>query len=197
MKDKVILFNGKDMDGFVSCSTGEKAEWDVKDGVMTVVPGKGDIRSEYEYGDAHVHVEFNLPYMPEMEGQARANSGVYVQGCYEIQVLDSSGKDYTNWCECGGLYELANPIKNACKEPGVWQSYDIILRAARLNDDGSVAQHGTITVLLNGEVIHNNVTLAHRTPGGCYRYVAARGPVMLQDHDCPVSFRNIWVQPLD
>lgn len=197
MKEKVILFDGTSLDGFVSCATGEKAEWEVRDGAMTVVPGKGDIRSIYEYSDAHVHVEFNLPYMPEMTGQDRGNSGVYVQGCYEIQVLDSSMNAHTNCCECGGIYELANPIKNMCKEPGVWQTYDIILRSARYNEDGSLKSHAIITLLHNGEVIHNNVTLTSRTPGGCYRYIAERGPVMLQDHDCPVQYRNIWVQPLD
>lgn len=197
MKDKVVLFNGENMDGFVCLSTGGKADWEVKDGVMTVIPWNKDIRSEYEYGDAHLHVEFKLPYMPEAEGQNRGNSGVYVQGIYEVQVLDSYGKETPADDDCGALYSLAAPLTNACAAPEEWQTYDIFIRAARLNDDGSVREAAIITVILNGVVIHNNYTLPSKTPGGAYNTIVERGPLVLQDHKCPVSFRNIWVQPLD
>ena len=196
MKEKVILFDGSSLDGFVNCATREPAAWEVKDGIMTV-NGTGDIRSIYEYGDAHVHVEFCLPDMPEATDQDKGNSGVYIQGSYELQVLDSSGKDYTNFVECGAIYEMQAPFVNACKAPGEWQSYDIILKSAKLHDNGELKEPASVTVIFNGTVIHNNLSLYRRTPGGCYRCLVERGPLMLQDHLCPVSYRNIWVQPLD
>ena len=196
MKDKVILFDGTNIDGFVNCETREKAAWEVKDGVMTV-NGTGDIRSVYEYGDAHVHVEFCLPDMPEADDQDKGNSGVYIQGCYELQVLDSSGKPYTNFVECGAIYEMHAPLANMTKAPGEWQTYDIILKAAKLHDNGELKEPASVTIIFNGTIIHNNTILPRRTPGGCYRCLVERGPLMLQDHECPVSYRNIWVQPLD
>ncbi|MBR6808321.1 MAG: DUF1080 domain-containing protein [Clostridia bacterium] len=196
MKDKVILFDGNSLEGFVNCETRERAAWEVKDGVMTV-NGTGDIRSVYEFGDALIHVEFCLPHMPEAEGQDKGNSGVYIQGCYELQVLDSSGKPYTNISECGAIYEMYAPLINATKAPGEWQAYDIILKSAKLHDNGELKEPAVVSIIFNGNVIHNNVPLTRRTPGGCYRCLVERGPLMLQDHDCPVSYRNIWVQPLD
>ena len=202
MKDKVIVFNGKDLNNFkafdtmVLAPTGGRPEWDIKDGVMTVT--KYDAYSEYEYGDAHVHVEFNLPYMPEKEGQDRANSGLFIHGCYEIQILDSYGKEGPLALDdCGALYGIAAPLVNACKAPGEWQSFDVFVRAARLREDGSVEKHAVMTVFLNGQLIHNNLELPRHCACGNYDRIVERGPVFLQDHKCPVSFRNIWVQPLD
>lgn len=196
MKEKVILFDGTNFDGFTR-SDGSPVTWDLKDGVMTVSCGGGNIVSKYTYGDAHIHVEFNLPYMPDCFGQDRANSGVYVQGCYEVQVLDSSMNEVPNKSDCGAIYDIAAPLCNACIGADVWQTYDIILKAAKLNEDGSILENAKITVILNGKVIHNNFTLPRNTPGGVYNHVVEQGPLLLQDHGNPVSFRNIWVQPLD
>ncbi len=196
MKEKVIIFDGTNLDGF-SRQWGGDVAWTLHDGYMTVPKGGGNIYSKYEFGDAHLHVEFNLPYMPDKEGQERANSGVYVHGCYEVQVLDSSMRDEPNNSDCGAIYNIAAPITNACIGADVWQTYDIFIRAAKLNEDGSVASNAVITVLLNGKVIHNNFTLPTNTPGGLYNTVVEKGPVLLQDHGDPVSYRNIWVQPLD
>ena len=202
MKDRVILFDGENLapfkgfDTMVLAPTGRAGEWPVCDGAITVT--KYDMYSEYEYGDAHVHVEFCLPDMPDKEGQDKANSGLFIHGCYEIQILDSSmNGDNINEYDCGALYGIAAPLVNACKGPGEWQAFDVFIRAAKLNEDGSVAENAVMTVFLNGQIIHNNLEIPRHTACGSYDHVVERGPVFLQDHKCPVSFRNIWVQPLD
>ena len=194
MKEKVILFNGENLDSFVIMGTDKTPEWRIENGAMTVT--SGHIVSKEKFGDSHIHVEFNLPYMPEAEGQMRANSGVYVQGIYEVQILDSYGKEEPRYDDCGGIYSQVPPLTNACAAPGEWQTYDIILKTAKLDADGSIVEAAKITVIHNGKVIHNNYTLPDMTPGGLYKTVVERGPLLLQDHGCPVSFRNVWVQPL-
>jgi len=197
MKEKVILFDGspESLNNFHEASNSEPIRWMLKrDGSMTVT--RRDIASWYEFGDAHIHLEFMIPDMPFSEGQWKGNSGVYVQGCYEIQILDSYGNEAKH-NECGGIYETAAPLTNASLPAEEWQTYDIILKAAKLNEDGSIKEHAVMTVIHNGQVIHNNFTLPSHTPGALKGCVVERGPLLLQDHACPVSFRNIWVQPLD
>ena len=132
MNDKVILFDGTSLDGFYEFDddrpeiTGNPSNWYVADGAMTV--NRYNISSKYEHGDAHVHVEFNLPYMPEKTGQGKANSGLFIHGCYEIQILDSYGKETMEDNDCGALYGIAAPLVNACKAPGEWQSFDVFVR---------------------------------------------------------------------
>lgn len=196
-KEKVILFDGTDMSGWYNRgSDGVTPDWKVEDGIVTV--GHSDIVSKYEFGDAHIHVEFRIPYMPDCTGQARGNSGVYVQGCYEIQVLDSYGIEPPQNNDCSGLYSIYAPLCNACKAPLEWQTYDIIFKAARMNKYGEVAESPRLTLLHNGIVVHNNIEIPSVTPGGITNdRRVARGPLMLQDHGNAVSFRNIWVMPLE
>lgn len=194
MKEKVVLFDGTSLDAFYDIETKNAPDWEIKDGVFTV--GNRNIATKEEFGDQHLHVEFYLHDIPGREGQWKGNSGVYVQGCYEIQVLDSFGNEEKD-NECGGVYSIAAPLVNASTPAETWQTYDIILKAAKLNGDGSIAENAVITIIHNGRVIHNNFTLPSNTPGGVYECVVERGPLMLQDHGCPVSFRNIWIQPLD
>lgn len=194
MKEKVVLFDGTNLDAFYDVETKGAPNWDVHDGVFTVVDH--NIATKEEFGDQHLHVEFYIHEVPGSEGQWRGNSGVYVQGCYEIQVLESYGNEAKD-NECGGVYSIAAPLTNASTPPETWQTYDIILRAAKLAEDKSVLSPAVITIIHNGQVIHNNFTLPSNTPGGVYDCVVERGPLMLQDHRCPVSFRNIWIQPLD
>ncbi len=197
MKEKVILFDGspESLKNFHEASNSEPIRWMLKrDGSMTVT--RRDIASWYEFGDAYIHLEFMIPDMPFSEGQWKGNSGVYVQGCYEIQILDSYGNEAKD-NECGGIYETAAPLTNASLPAEEWQTYDIILKAAKLNEDGSIKEHAVMTVIHNGQVIHNNFTLPSHTPGALKGCVVERGPLLLQDHACPVSFRNIWIQPLD
>ena len=189
---RIVLFDGTDLSGFTK-RDGSPAEWEVKDGIMTVT--HHDIVPKEVYGDAHIHVEWMEPDMPEATGQWKGNSGVYIQGCYELQVLDSWGIEPPRDNDCGGIYSIKAPRVNACKPPLEWQTYDIYLRAARLDGD-KVAEPAIVTILQNGQVIHNNLILPHNTPGGVYDKVVAEGPLMLQDHGNPVSFRNIWIEKL-
>jgi hypothetical protein len=146
--------------------------------------------SKKAFGDHTLHLEFRTPYMPASRGQARGNSGVYPQGRYEVQVLDSfglEGKDN----ECGGIYSIAQPAVNMCYPPLAWQTYDIDFTAAKYDDAGKKTANARITVKHNGVVIHDNLELPKGTPG--YK---PEGPeklgLFLQDHHNPVAFRNIW-----
>lgn len=154
-----------------------------------------DCESKEKFGDHSMHIEFRTPFKPYGRGQNRGNSGVYVQGRYEVQVLDSfglSGEDN----ECGGIYQIAKPLVNMCLPPLQWQTYDIDFTAARYNDAGEKTQDARITIRHNGEVIHKDLELPHHTPGK-YPEADAPGPLYLQGHGNPVVYRNIWVVKKD
>jgi hypothetical protein len=139
-----------------------------------------------------LHVEFRVPYMPDKSGQGRGNSGVYVQGRYEVQVLDSYGLQSKN-NDCGGIYEVAAPLVNACKAPTVWQSYDIEFTAPTFKD-GKKVEPAIMTVYHNGVKIHDNVKIdKDNTRAGLGGDPSLPGPIMLQDHGNPVQYRNIWL----
>lgn len=195
--EKVILFDGKDLGKWTKADAERTpAEWIIgDDGAMTV--NKGNIVSTETYRDAHIHVEFWLPLMAEAQGQARANSGVYVHGCYEIQVLDSYGVEAPTCSDCGGIYSLYAPLTNANLKPEEWQTYDIYFYAPRFNDNGDITEDGRMTLIHNGVVVQNNVILHSHTPGGITEYRVAEGPLMLQDH-CgdKVRYRNVWFERL-
>ena len=194
-KEKVYLFDGTDLSGWKSRWSGNTPDWKVEDGISTV--GHEDIVSDYQFSDAHIHVEFRIPDMPDCTGQAKGNSGVYVHGCYEIQVLDSYGIENPHNDDCSGIYSIQAPLCNACLPAEEWQTYDIIFRAPRFNQYGEIAEDGRITLLQNGIVVHNNFILPSVTPGGITENRrVAKGPLMLQDHGNAVSFRNVWVMPL-
>ena len=168
------------------------AEWPVVDGEATV--GKGNIRTKGKFGDFQMHLEFNVPYMPEAKGQARGNSGVYLQGNYELQVLDSYGlKPQSN--DCGAIYQQVIPSVNACKPPLQWQAYDITFHAARRDGD-KVVKKARLTVVQNGLTIIDDKEISP-TPGGVGGIKEGEdGPIMLQDHGNTVRFRNVWIKPL-
>jgi hypothetical protein len=142
--------------------------------------------------DHRLHLEFRTPFMPKSRGQARGNSGVYVQSRYEVQVLDSFGLTPRD-NECGGIYSIAEPKVNMCFPPLSWQTYDIDFQAARFDDRGNKTENARITVRLNGVVIHNDIELPHATPGRLTKETPEAAPLFLQDHGNPVAFRNIWV----
>jgi hypothetical protein len=186
------LFDGKDLSEWVDSGSGKPAAWKVRDGYMEV--GGGDIATRREFGDFQLHIEFWLPDMGEAKGQARANSGVYLHSAYEIQVLDSYGLE-SQMGDCGAVYSIAPSRINACRPPGHWQSFDVVFRAPRFDAQGKKTANAVVTVLQNGVCIHNCLELPSSTPGGGNE--AKMGPIRLQDHGCPVRYRNIWIMPLD
>ncbi len=146
-----------------------------------------------EFGDARWHIEFCLPYQPRDRGQGRGNSGAYFQGRYEVQMLDSFGLEGKN-NECGGVYSVAAPSVNMCLPPLAWQTYDVEITAPKYDGDTKVAD-ARITVRHNGVIVHDDVAIPQKTPGGPGGSDETRGPLYLQDHGNPVRYRNIWVLP--
>jgi hypothetical protein len=147
--------------------------------------------TKHKFQDHSLHIEFQTPFMPAARGQARGNSGVYVQSRYEVQVLDSFGLEGED-NECGGIYSVSKPDVNMCLPPLVWQTYDIDFKAARFDDAGNKTENARITVRHNGIVIHDNRELPHSTPGRLGSESPEAAPLYLQDHGNPVLFRNIW-----
>ena len=145
------------------------------------------------FGDALWHIEFRLPYQPKDRGQGRGNSGAYVQGCYEVQMLDSFGLPGKQ-DDCGAVYSVAAPLVNMCLPPLEWQTYDIEFTAAKF-DDGKKTSNARMTVRHNGVVIQDNVEVPKITPGGPQAEMKPVGPLHLQNHGNPVRYRNIWVLP--
>lgn len=190
----VVLFNGKAWAGWRQRS-GDASQWEPQADGSVLVTG-GDAITEQEFGDFQLHLEFFLPNTPGKDGQAKSNSGVYLHGRYEVQVLDTYGLEPSG-SGCGALYSIAAPMVNANRPPDTWQTYDMVFRAPRFDDDGNVSEFGRLTVLHNGIVIHNNLELPHPTPGGVAGDMVARGPILLQYHGDPVRYRNIWVRKLD
>jgi hypothetical protein len=178
-QNAIVLFDGSSTDNF---ENGQIVEGDLL--------GATGCLSKHKFGDHSLHLEFRTPFMPKSRGQARGNSGVYVQGRYEVQVLDSFGLEGKN-NECGGIYQIAEPAVNMCYPPLSWQTYDIDFTAAKYDAAGKKTENARITVKHNGVVIHDNLELPKGTPG--YK---PEGPdnlgLFLQNHGNPVVFRNIW-----
>lgn len=172
---------------------GKPIGWTFEDGAITVKGGTGNILTKQQFRDYKMHVEFRTPYMPDAKGQARGNSGVYQAGRYELQVLDSYGLESQD-NDCGAIYKQYAPAVNACKKPMEWQTYDITFKSAKVVD-GKVAEKARITVYQNGKLILDDKAI-EVTPGGIDMEPGKAGPILLQDHGNPVSFRNMWLKPL-
>jgi len=190
--DAVVLFDGKDM------SKWDKAEkWIVKDGYVEAGPGAPV--SKDVFGDCQLHVEWASPEEVKGDSQGRGNSGVFLMGIYEVQVLDSyDNKTYFDG-QCGAIYKQHPPLVNACRKPGEWQTYDIIWKCPQFDAEGKLVSPAFITVLHNGVVIQNHFQLEGDTPfdrAPEYKAHADKGPISLQYHGNPVRFRNIWVREL-
>ncbi len=196
--DAVVLFDGGDL------SQWENAErWPVADGIVTV--GKGNIHTRRPFGDCHLHVEFRTPTPPVGAGQGRSNSGVFLMGKYEIQVLDSyvDGTDgpltYPDG-QCGAIYKQRPPAVNASRRPGEWQTYDILFARPRFDAEGAVLTPGRVSVMHNGVAIHSDAVILGTTKWDgppTYEPHADALPLVIQDHDNPVQFRSIWVRPFE
>jgi hypothetical protein len=192
--DAIVLFDGKDFSHF----RGERSpepKWKLANGVMETTPF-GGIFSKQEFGDCQLHVEWAEPSVVKGEGQGRGNSGVYLMGRYEIQVLDCyNNKTYPNG-QCGAFYGHNAPLVNVCRKPGEWQAYDIIFHAPKKLADGTVSP-GSFTVLQNGVLIQDHIPVgADPTTAAPQHGLAEKGPLYLQDHGNPVRFRNVWIRPL-
>ncbi len=190
----VVLFDGMSWEDWVT-RDGRRSSWVVQDDGSVVADGS-DAVSTRSFGDFQLHVEFLCPPMAGEQGQARANSGVYLHGRYEVQVLDSYGQEPAP-NGCGAVYSIAKPLVNASLPPGQWQTYDITLRAPRYDRGGRLLEHARVTVVHNGTAIHNNLQLPKATPGAFDRGSDTMGPILLQYHGDPVRYRNIWVRPLN
>jgi len=197
--DAIVLFGGNDLNMWESMKSGGFAEWEVKDGAFTVVKGTGGIRTKQSFGDMQLHVEWSAPDEIVGEGQGRGNSGIFLMGKYEVQVLDSyESKTYSNG-QAASIYKQSAPLVNAMRGPEEWQVYDIIFKAPKFDGNGMLTSPATVTVLHNGVVVQNHFTI--RGPSeyiGIPNYKAHEDklPISLQDHGNPVSFRNIWVREL-
>ncbi len=198
--DAIVLFDGTNLNEWTN-GKGEAAEWTIADGCFTVKKGTGTIKTKRQFEDYQLHIEWRSPAEVVGESQGRGNSGIFMQGIYEVQVLDNyNNRTYRNG-QAGSIYKQHPPLVNACKAPGVWQTYDIIYTAPRFNEDGiTYFTPPTVTVLHNGVLVQNNVKMRGPTEYiGVPEYTVKKhgpGSIELQDHGNPVSYRNIWIREL-
>ncbi len=201
--DAVVLFDGTQTSMANWTDTkGQPTKWIVGDGYMESVKGAGYIQTKQPFGSCQLHVEFATPAQVQGTSQGRGNSGVFLQGEYEVQVLDSyENKTYPDG-QCAALYGRSVPLVNACRKPGEWQSYDIIYHRAIFDKDGKITRKPTFTILQNGVLVQDHVTLEGGTQWNGphaispFRPIPDKGPLQLQDHGNPVRYRNIWVREL-
>ncbi len=197
--DAVVLFGGKDLSKWKMEKDGAEAAWKVEDGHFEVVPKTGYLVTKDEFGpDFQLHLEFATPNPPSGDSQGRGNSGCFLFGKYEIQILDS----YQNPTYADGgataIYGYMPPRVNASRPPGEWQTYDILVEGPRFKD-GKLEKPLIVTVLHNGVVTQNHTALIGGTPHkqvGTYQPHAEKGPLKLQDHGNPMRFRNIWIREI-
>jgi Domain of Unknown Function (DUF1080) len=205
--DAIVLFDGKNMDEWLSVKDKSPAKWNVANGVMTVSKGEGNIETKRKFKNYQLHLEWKVPTSITGSGQARGNSGVFLASTgdgdagYELQVLDSyQNKTYVNGM-AGSLYKQAIPLANPTRKPGEWQTYDIVWTAPTFSDDGSVKTPAFATVFFNGVVVENHFELKGETLyiGKPFYKAYSEAPIKLQAHGDksePLSFRNIWVREL-
>jgi hypothetical protein len=189
-----ILFSGSDLNEWHTRDR-RPARWKIKNKMLQVVPGEGDIMTVERWMDFFLHLEFRCADMPRAKGQDKSNSGVYLQGRYELQILDSYGIQTPGKGDCGAVYNQTAPLINASKPAMTWQTYDVIFRSARTKGP-RVESTAYLTVFHNGLVIHNQIRLQRVTGEALDTAIGKPGPILLQDHGAPVCFRNIWVVPL-
>ena len=195
--DAIILFDGTNLNEWTN-NDGAAAGWTIGDGAMTVEKGTGVIKTKRNFGSVQLHIEWRSPAEVVSEGQGRGNSGVFLNGIYEVQVLDSyKNRTYSNG-QAASIYKQHMPLVNACRPPGEWQTYDIIYMQPEFNKDGIKVKSGTLTVIQNGILVQNNIEIKGTTPyiGLPKNPAHGDGPLLLQDHGNPVSYRNIWVREL-
>jgi hypothetical protein len=196
--DAVMLFNGKDLDQWTD-NKGNPAKWKVENGYMEVAAKAGSIQTKRGFGDCQLHVEWAAPVEVKGESQERGNSGVFLMNTYEVQVLDCyNNKTYADGMTAA-IYGQYPPLVSACRKPGEWQAYDILFHAPRFDKDKKLVAPARMTVFHNGILVHDNAVLTGPTQNKIrlpYIAHADRLPISLQDHGCPVRYRNIWIREL-
>lgn len=197
--DAKVLFDGKDLSQWEK-SGGGAAPWKIENGYMEVAPKSGSIQTKEKFADFQLHLEFATPAKVEGNGQGRGNSGVLMNGIYEVQVLDSYNNPTYPDGQTGAFYGQIPPLVNASKAPGEWQSYDILFESPRWDASGNLTKKAAVTVIHNGVVLHHRRELTGTTPhqnnGNYNRPHAPEMFIQLQDHNNPMRFRNIWVRSI-
>ena len=196
--DAVVLFDGQDLSGWMAKGDQGPAPWKLGDGCMEVVPRSGNIVTREQFGDCQLHLEWAAPSEVKGEGQGRGNSGIFMMGLYEIQVLDCYQNPTYADGTVGAIYGQYPPLVNPSRAPGEWQSYDIIWIAPRFSGDKLVSP-ARVTVMLNGVLLHHDQALQGPTQHkqlAEYKAHSEAGPLELQDHGDCVRFRSIWYRPL-
>ncbi len=197
--DAIVLFDGKDLSKW-EADKGGPAGWKVAGGIMEVVKGTGSIHTAEGFGDVQLHAEWQAPSPAVGEGQDRGNSGVFLMGMYEVQVLDSYQAETYADGQAAALYGQYPPLVNATRPPGQWQTYDIVFHRPRFGGDGKLLRPATATVIHNGVLVQDNQELTGPTAHKArppYKAHADKLPLGLQDHSHPVRYRNIWVRELE
>jgi Domain of Unknown Function (DUF1080) len=206
--DAIVLFDGRNLQQWVSTKDHSAARWKVANGILTVDKAVGNIETKREFGNYQLHLEWRIPKGISGEGQARGNSGVFLastgagDGGYEIQILDSyKNSTYVNG-QAASIYKQAPPLANAMRKPGEWQTYDVVWTAPTFASDATLKSPAYVTLFHNGVLVQNHFELTGET-----RYIGAptyrpyqRAAIKLQAHgdpSAPISFRNIWVRELD
>ena len=196
--DAIVVFDGSDLSKWRDAEGGP-AKWRVQDGYMESVADSGYVFSAGKFGDVQLHIEWATPVPASGHGQGRGNSGLFLMGLYEVQVLDSYENDTYPDGQAGAIYGQHPPLVNACLPPGEWQSYDIVFRRPRFHGDGTVATPARITVVQNGVLVQDDVEIWG--PTAWLQYIPYHQhddklPISLQDHGNPVRYRNIWLREL-
>ena len=190
--DAIVLFDGTNLDQWIN---GEK--WRIEDGVA--VPQETQIVSKQHFGDMQLHIEWSAPIEIHGEGQGRGNSGVYLMGLYEVQVLDSFENETYFDGQAGSIYKQTPPLANAMRKPGEWNYYDIVFNAPKFKGNGDIDQPGHVTLIQNGVLMLNHFELQGASgfvAAPHYQPHAETGPIAIQFHSDPVRFRNIWVREI-
>jgi hypothetical protein len=193
--DAVVLFDGRSLDAW----TPSKAPWTVANGAMTIPKGAGNLTTKQSFGDVQLHLEFMSPNPPTRTSQDRGNSGIWFMERYEIQILDGYQNPTYADGTVGAVYGWKPPLVNASRKPGEWQTYDVVFERPRFDASGKLLRPAYITAFLNGVLVQNHQAMLGTTiwrTVSSYKPHPDALPIQLQDHDSPVSFRNIWVRPL-
>jgi hypothetical protein len=200
--DAVILFDGGNTSGWTR-PDGSPTGCVIEEGELVCRTGAGDAVSVEKFRDAQIHIEFKVPHMPDQKDQLRGNSGVFIQSCFEMQILDSWENPTYADGSCGALYGFAPPLVNASRKPNEWQAYDILYRAPRCGAAGEIVSPGRVTAYHNGVLIHDNALLDRLGAGCGHPNICEPGPLRLQDHsgfpgapDTEMRFRNVWFRHL-